>query len=73
MQTAGDNVMTYTPENDQKQRGWLVAMMVCLMAWILAVTVALSVGGWVGATIGTAACLGLPAIWLVGEILLRQD
>lgn len=73
MQTATDNAMTYPSDNDQEQRGWMAAMLVCLVAWIVALTVAFAVGGWVGATIGTVACLGLPAVWLFGEILMRQD
>ncbi len=73
MRNGADNLVPCASGGDPESRGWLAPALVCLTAWTAALAAALSVGGWSGATIGLAACLGLPAIWLFGEILFNQD
>ena len=55
------------------RQAWGAPFTVSLIGWAAGTAAAGSVGGWLGVTLGAVAWMGVPALWLFGEILFEQD
>ncbi len=73
MHTIHDHNLISDAARVPSRQAWGAPFLVSLVGWIAGTAMAVSVGGWMGVTIGAAAWIGVPALWLFGEILFEQD